>query len=48
MNLILLLITNQEKPVFLPVLLLTTRQDAGMTTLKLWQIVNDLIIIPVN
>ncbi|WP_013324799.1 response regulator [Gloeothece verrucosa] len=39
---------NQEKPVFLPVLLLTTQQQAKRVTAGLWQIVDDLLIMPVE
>lgn len=38
---------EKEKPLFLPVLLLTTRQDVTMTTSNLWEMVNDIITIPV-
>jgi DNA-binding response OmpR family regulator len=38
---------NREKPLFLPVLLLTTRQDVTMSTAKLWEIVHDIVTIPI-
>lgn len=39
---------NREKPLFLPILFLTNRQDVKITTLNLWEIVNDLVVIPVT
>src|SRR2546425_8134349 len=37
-----------EQPVFLPVLLITSRKDVGMTTRHLWKSVDDLIVSPVE
>ena len=37
-----------EKPVFLPVLLVTNRQKVKMETASLWQIVDEILITPVE
>jgi PAS domain S-box-containing protein len=37
-----------EEPVFLPVLLITSRKDVGMTTRHLWKSVDELIISPIE
>lgn len=37
-----------EVPVFLPFLLVTSRQEVGMATRHLWQTVDDLIISPIE
>jgi PAS domain S-box-containing protein len=37
-----------ELPLFLPFLLLTTRQDIGLATRHLWRSVDELLIIPVE
>jgi response regulator RpfG family c-di-GMP phosphodiesterase len=39
---------NLQYPVFLPVLLLTTRQDIGVATSSLWKNIDDVIIMPIN
>lgn len=39
---------NREKPVFLPILLLTTQQQAKRVTSGLWQVVDDLLLTPVE
>ena len=37
-----------ETPLFLPILLIISRQDAGLQTRQLWQSVDDLITLPVE
>lgn len=37
-----------ELPLFLPILLIVSRQDAGLQTRQLWQSVDDLITLPVE
>ena len=37
-----------ETPLFLPILLIVSRQDAGLQTRQLWQSVDDLITLPVE
>ena len=39
---------QSELPLFLPVLLIVSRQDAGLQTRQLWQSVDDLITLPVE
>ncbi|MCX7854785.1 MAG: ATP-binding protein [Anaerolineae bacterium] len=37
-----------EDPVFLPYLLVVSRRDVGMVTRHLWQVVDELILVPVQ
>jgi two-component system sensor histidine kinase UhpB len=37
-----------EAPQFLPVLLVTTRQDVGLATRHLWRVIDDLIFSPIE
>jgi diguanylate cyclase (GGDEF)-like protein/PAS domain S-box-containing protein len=42
------LLRKREDLIFLPFLLLTTRQDIGMSTKNLWQFVDDIIFVPIE
>lgn len=37
-----------ELPCFLPLLLMTTRQDVGLMTRQLWQSIDELILVPIE
>jgi signal transduction histidine kinase len=37
-----------HQPLFLPVLLITSRQDVGMLTRQLWQVVDELVFSPIE
>jgi PAS domain S-box-containing protein len=39
---------KKEDPAFLPILLVTPRQDVGVATRHLWKTVDDLILIPIE
>lgn len=41
-------IKQKSHPIFLPVLLLTTRKDIGVSTSFLWKSIDELIVIPIN
>ncbi len=41
-------IKRKANPIFLPVLLLTTRDDIGLATRHLWKVVDDIIKIPIE
>jgi diguanylate cyclase (GGDEF)-like protein/PAS domain S-box-containing protein len=42
------LLRNRADLIFLPFLLLTTRQDVGMSTRNLWQYIDDIIFVPIE
>jgi DNA-binding response OmpR family regulator len=37
-----------QKPVLLPVLLLTSRHNVNMVTANLWQVIDDLLVTPIE
>ncbi|MCX7771276.1 MAG: HAMP domain-containing histidine kinase [Proteobacteria bacterium] len=37
----------EEKPLFLPFLLVTTKKEIGLTTKHLWKVIDDIIITPI-
>lgn len=39
---------DREKPVLLPVLLITSRHNVNMVTANLWRLIDDLIITPIE
>lgn len=39
---------HQEKPLFLPVILLSQRSDINLSTRNLWQLVEDVILLPIG
>lgn len=39
---------DREKPLFLPVILLTNKQQINRSTVHLWEMVDDLLVIPVE
>lgn len=39
---------ESEKPVFLPILLLTNRESVNRLTANLWQIVDDVLVTPIE
>ncbi len=41
-------VKRKASPIFLPVLLLTTRDDIGLATKHLWKVVDDIIRIPIE
>lgn len=43
----ILLKRYEEKPLFIPFLLITTKQDIGLATKYLWKVIDELITIPI-
>lgn len=41
-------IKQKSHPIFLPVLLLTTRKNIGVSTSFLWKSIDELIVVPIN
>jgi sigma-B regulation protein RsbU (phosphoserine phosphatase) len=39
---------DRENPVFLPFVLLSTRQDVGMSTRRVWESIDELLVAPVE
>jgi len=44
----ILLRRHEESPLFLPFLLITTREDIGYATKHLWKVVDELIFLPIE
>lgn len=39
---------QSEEPAFLPILLITSRQDVGLATQNLWQMVDEIVLTPIE